>query len=302
MKYTLGKALVGAALAVGLTAGTTMAKAEDAVFKFGGVFTLSGPASFLGLFEEAAVRLAVEQFMKGDCIVEAIPAQPCEGGGLKIGGKKIPIEWKAYDDVSEDKKSIDAVTRLVEQDGARAIWGPRMNSALLSASTILDPQKIISICAICSSPAMTVGRKYGHDITDTGVIEKHAIAAFISESPEKLKEHGVDPKVFEGRKKAAFIGRNELYTVHGSIGFQEGIEKGGKKYAYDHKDAVFYPFGTTDFAPYVAKIAEQKPDIVMMDAYVIPDMLAIMAEMKKQGLDFETGKVVLLGNDVLMLQ
>ena len=40
----------------------------------------------------------------------------------------------------------------------------------------------------------------------------------------------------------------------------------------------------------------------MMDAYVIPDMLAIMAEMKKQGLDFETGKVVLLGNDVLMLQ
>jgi hypothetical protein len=40
----------------------------------------------------------------------------------------------------------------------------------------------------------------------------------------------------------------------------------------------------------------------MMDAYVIPDMLAIMTEMKKQGLDFETGKVVLLGNDVLMLQ
>jgi hypothetical protein len=81
---------------------------------------LTGPVP--GLFEEAAVRLAVEQFMKGDCIVEAIPAQPCEGGGLKIGGKKIPIEWKAYDDVSEDKKSIDAVTRLVEQDGARAIW------------------------------------------------------------------------------------------------------------------------------------------------------------------------------------
>ncbi len=301
MRFTLGKALVGAALAIGLAAGTTTAQAED-TYKFGGVFTLSGPASFLGLFEEAAVRLAVEQFMKGDCIVEAIPAQPCEGGGLKIGDKKIPIEWKAYDDVSEDKKSIDAVTRLVEQDGARAIWGPRMNSALLSASTILDPQKIISICAICSSPAMTVGRKYGHDITDTGVIEKHAIAAFISESPDKLKEHGIDPKLFEGRKKAAFIGRNELYTVHGSIGFQEGIEKGGKKYAYSHDDAVFYPFGTTDFAPYVAKIAEQKPDIVMMDAYIIPDMLAIMAEMKKQGLDFETGKVVLLGNDVLMLQ
>ena len=126
-------------LCAGLVAGPQLAKAED-TFKFGGVFTLSGPASFLGLFEEAAVRLAVEQFMKGDCIVEAVPPQPCEGGGLKIGDKVIPIEWTAYDDVSEDKKSIDAVIRLVEQDEARAIWGPRMNSALLSAASILDPQ------------------------------------------------------------------------------------------------------------------------------------------------------------------
>ena len=301
MRGSVKKAFVGAAVAAGLAVGGSAAQAED-VFKFGGVFTLSGPASFLGLFEEAAVRLAVEQFMKGDCIVEAIPAQPCEGGGLKIGDKKIPIEWKAYDDVSEDKKSIDAVTRLVEQDGARAIWGPRMNSALLSAASILDPQKIISICAICSSPAMTVGRQYGHDITDTGVIEKHAISKFVSESPEKLKEHGIDPKIFEGRKKTGFIGRNELYTVHGSIGWEEGLKQWGGKYEYKHEDAVLYPFGTTDFAPFVAKLAEQKPDIVMMDAYIVPDMLAIMKEMKKQGLDFETGKVVLLGNDVLMLQ
>ena len=131
--------VLGAALCAGLAAAPQLAKAED-TFKFGGVFTLSGPASFLGLFEEAAVRLAVEQFMKGDCIVEAVPPQPCEGGGLKIGDKVIPIEWTAYDDVSEDKKSIDAVIRLVEQDEARAIWGPRMNSALLSAASILDPQ------------------------------------------------------------------------------------------------------------------------------------------------------------------
>ena len=250
--------LLGAALCAGLVAGPQLAKAED-TFKFGGVFTLSGPASFLGLFEEAAVRLAVEQFMKGDCIVEAVPPQPCEGGGLKIGDQVIPIEWTAYDDVSEDRKSIDAVIRLVEQDEARAIWGPRMNSALLSASSILDPQGIISICAICSSPAMTVGRQYGHDITDTGVIEKHGMGEFIHESPERLAEHGIDPALFEGRNKLGFIGRNELYTVHGSIGWQEAVEKGGNRYEYQHDWAVLYPFGTTDFAPHVAKLAEQDP-------------------------------------------
>ena len=86
-------AAFGAALLLG--ASTQSGSAEEETYKFGGVFTLSGPASFLGLFEEAAVRLAVEQFMKGDCIVETIPKQPCDGGGLKIGDKKISIKWTA---------------------------------------------------------------------------------------------------------------------------------------------------------------------------------------------------------------
>ena len=80
------------------------------------------------------------------------------------------------------------------------------------------------------------------------------------------------------------------------------MEKGGNRYEYQHDWAVLYPFGTTDFAPHVAKLAEQDPDIVLMDAYIFPDMLAIMNEMKKQGLDYETGEIILLGNDVLMLQ
>lgn len=271
-------------------------------FVFGGSFTLSGPAAFLGLFEEAAVKLAVDQFMKGDPIVEAVPPVPCEGGGLLIDGKKIPIVWKAYDDQSEAQKAVNNITRLVEQDGAVAVWGPRMNAALLSASYILEPREIINICSICSSPAMTIGRKFGHDITDTGVIEKHAMAAFINETPENLKKHGLNPDLFKGRKRTAIIARNELYSVHGAYGWKDALEKFGNRYEFDvKKDVVYYPFDTIDFAPYIAKLVQRKPDIVLMDVYVIPDMLAIMKEMVKQGLDFQTGKVMLLGNDVLSL-
>jgi ABC-type branched-subunit amino acid transport system substrate-binding protein len=299
-----GTRLLRVATCVVALAGTfpSAARADDPeAFTFGGVFTLSGPASFLGLFEEAAVRLAIEQFMKGDCIVEAIPPQPCEGGGLKIGNKKIPVVWKAYDDKSEAKDAIDHVTRLVERDGARAVWGPRMNDALLSASRILDRKKIINICSICSSPVMSIGRQLGFDQTDTGVIEKHAIGRFINEAPATLQKHGLDAKIFEARKRTAFIGRDELYCVHGAIGWDEEMKR-GKRYDFDaKKDVVLYPFGTTDFAPFVAKLAARKPEIVMMDVYVIPDMLAIMKEMVKQGLDFQIGKVVLLGNDVLGL-
>jgi len=304
MKGLHALSLCVAGLVAALVAGTnpSTSYAADEAFKFGGVFTLTGPAAILGLFEDAAVRLAVEQFMKGDCIVESIPAQPCEGGGLKIGDKKIPITFTSYDDKSEAKDSINEVTRLIEQDGARAVWGPRMNDALVSAAHILDPKKIINICSICSSPAMTIGRPLGFDITDTGVIEKHAIGAFINEPDGVLKAHGIDPKILDGKKRTAIIARDELYCVHGAIGWEEAMKKGGRHFDFDlKKDVVYYPFGTTDFAPFVAKLAESKPDIVLLDVYVIPDMLAIMKEMVKQGLDWQTGKIVLLGNDVLGL-
>jgi hypothetical protein len=148
---------------------------------------------------------------------------------------------------------------------------------------------------------MSIGRTLGFDQTDTGVIEKHAIGAFINEAPAVLQTHGVDPATFANRKRTAIIARDELYCVHGAIGWDEEMKR-GKKYSFDvKKDVVLYPFGTTDFAPFVAKLAARKPEIVLMDVYVIPDMLAIMKEMVKQGLDFQTGKVVLLGNDVLGL-
>jgi hypothetical protein len=166
----------------------------------------------------------------------------------------------------------------------------------------LDPKKIINICSICSSPAMTIGRPLGFDITDTGVIEKHGIGAFINEPDDVLKAHNIDPKILSGKKRTAIIARDELYCVHGAIGWDEAMKKGGRHLDFDlKKDVVYYPFGTTDFAPFVAKLAELKPDIVLLDVYVIPDMLAIMKEMVKQGLDWQTGKIVLLGNDVLGL-
>jgi ABC-type branched-subunit amino acid transport system substrate-binding protein len=300
--FGVGVGVAGAAAAMILATAPKSSLAEENIFKFGGVFTLSGPAAFLGLFEEAAVRLAIEQMNKGDCIDESIPKMPCQAGGLTVGGKKVKVEWKAYDDKSEAKDAISDITRLVEQDGARAVWGPRMNDALLAGSRILDPKKIINICSICSSPAMTIGRPLGFDVTDTGVIEKHGIGAFINEPADVLQSHGIDPKIFAGRKRTAIIARDELYCVHGAIGWDEAMKKGGNKYQFDlKKDVVYYPFGTTDFAPYVAKLAEIKPEIVLLDVYVIPDMLGIMKEMEKQGLDFQSGKIVLLGNDVLGL-
>src|SRR6185437_5287680 len=83
--------------------------------------------------------------------------------------------------------------------------------------------------------------------------------------------------------------------VHGAIGWDEAMKKGARHFDFDlSKDVVYYPFGTTDFAPFVAKLAALKPDIVLLDVYVIPDMLGLTyyaGESKKQGMDLNGGSV-----------
>lgn len=283
--------------------GTGGEPTEGEPFVFGGSFTLTGPAAFLGVLEEAGIRFAIDQFMNGDCIVELVEPQPCEGDGIRIGDTVHPIEFISYDDASDSRRAIDNVTRLAEQDGAAAVWGPRMNEAVVAAAAILEPQQVLEVCSICSSPAMTIGREFGFDITDTGVLEKRAMASFVSEDPSVLEENGIDPAIFEGRSKTAIIGRDELYVIHGAEGWEDVINESGQYDEFDSdSDLIIYPFGTTDFAPFVAQLAELDPDIVLMDVYVQPDMLAIMQEMQNQGLDWTNGDVMLLGNDVFMLQ
>ena len=265
----------------------------------GGIFTLSGSSSTLGEMEQEALEFAIHQFNEGNCIVETVPAQPCEGGGLQVGDKKIPVKLASLDDAEDSRKSIDAVNRLISRNDARIIWGPRLNDAVTASAGILEPKGIISMCAVCSAPAMTIGRNYGFNFTDTGPIEKHALGNLVEESADVLQAHGIDPKMFEGRTKTALIGRDEAYTQLGAKGWAESMEKAGLE--FDEKaDKILFPGGTTDFAPFVAKLAQRKPQIVMLDSYVQPDMIAILKLMiQTPGLDFTKGEVVLLGNDVL---
>lgn len=268
-------------------------------FVIGGIFTLSGSGSSLGLLEQDALKFAIHQFNKGDCITETVPAQPCEGGGLAIGGKKIPIKLISLDDAEDSRKSIDDVNRLISQDGARVIWGPRLNDAVTASAGILEPRGIISMCAVCSAPAMTIGRQFGFNFTDTGPIEKHALGNLVDEPASVLEKHGIDSKLFEGRTKTAFIGRDEAYTQLGAKGWAESMKKIGRGFDAG-SDTILFPPGTTDFAPFVAKLAQRKPQIVVLDSYVQPDMISILKLMSQTpGLDFTKGEVVLLGNDVL---
>jgi len=98
---------------------TTGGWAAD-VYKIGGVFAVTGPASFLGDPEKRSMEMAIE----------AINAQ----GG--IDGKK--LEAVIYDSEADPTKAVMAVNKLINKDRVIAIIGPSTTPTTLAVVPIVE--------------------------------------------------------------------------------------------------------------------------------------------------------------------
>ena len=111
MKKTMRTMLCGIAA---LAASTGAFAAEP--IKIGAIFSVTGPASFLGEPEKNTAKMLEEQINKA--------------GGL-LGR---PVEIVVYDDESDPTKAVTAVDRLIKMDGVVAIVGPSTTGSTLAVA------------------------------------------------------------------------------------------------------------------------------------------------------------------------
>lgn len=93
-------------------------------YKIGGVFSITGPSSFLGDPEEKSLKLAVEE----------INAQ----GG--IDGH--PVEAVIYDTEGDPGKTVLAVNKLISKDNVLAVIGPSLTATTLAVVPIAEKEKV----------------------------------------------------------------------------------------------------------------------------------------------------------------
>lgn len=93
--------------------GVSPAWSKDA-YRIGGVFSITGPASFLGDPEKKSLEMAIDE----------INAQ----GG--IDGH--PLEAVIYDDEGDPSKTVLAANRLISKDGVVAVLGPSLTPTSLA--------------------------------------------------------------------------------------------------------------------------------------------------------------------------
>jgi branched-chain amino acid transport system substrate-binding protein len=139
--FALGVALV--LLLVGLVAGCAGEEKEPAELRIGLIAPLSNPAPF------TAHRLA-----------EARVAELNEQGGLEVAGRRIPVRLIVADSGGSIENTMNALTRLIQQERVSAIIGPYFSREAIPVAAAVESLRVPMITPSATNPEVTKGRQF----------------------------------------------------------------------------------------------------------------------------------------------
>ncbi|MFH1481219.1 MAG: ABC transporter substrate-binding protein [Pseudomonadota bacterium] len=237
----------------------TLADAKE-VFKIGCPATLSGVGASYGEQTKRTLEMMVPEINK-------------RGGVL---GRQ--IELIIEDDKGEPATAVRKARAMVEKDKVNVLHSPTYSSSALAVSAMLPTWKVIDVSSINGAGSLTGSKfnKYFFRPNFSAPMEAKMISAFMKDSPYK-----------------SFFGIGSDYVWgRSSVGmFKGSIEKMGKKWVGD----VYPPIGNVDWATYIAKIKEAKPDVVYT-AIASKDAVTFYNQAQEFGLTKETQFVLAILN------
>jgi branched-chain amino acid transport system substrate-binding protein len=250
--------VAAASLIAGLA--VTPARAAEAPrksVKLGLMFGLTGAASPIGPVQLDGAKLAIDE-------VNA-------AGGLPWGSGKLKVEYVVKDDETKPDIAIRRFRELQDEDKVDAVIGQTF--APISAAL----NKQVKQSPIAYFPVNVVA---------LGMFSKAEMA------PSTFAVHGsaysagyaganyVVTKL--GAKKVVFFGPAYAFGQDQWRGAKAAFDKLGLKVEY-----LESPVGTSDFTPYLTKVSELKPDVVML-AHWGTDAINVLKQTYETGLKSRT--------------
>lgn len=234
---------------------------EGDTIKVGWIGALTGDMAPWGKCESQALQMYIDQ--------------QNEAGGVL--GKK--IELVTYDTKGDNNEAVNAVRRLIAQDGVSAILGPNASAAAIAIKGALNEGKVPDIATVATNPEITVNKdgsvnEYNFRVCFTDPYQGAVAAGYAAEEL--------------GAKTAAILA--DVASDY-SQGFKQFFietfeEKGGKIVADEGFKA-----GDTDFRPQLTKIKEADPDVILMP-YSYKEVALSANQARDLGID-----AVLFGGD-----
>lgn len=169
-------------------------------------------------------------------------------GGIKLGdGSRVTFAAKFYDDESNSDRIQELYTRLATEDNADFLISPYSSGLTASASVIAEQYGKVMITTGAASDS---NYQQGYTL----VYQAYTPASkYLTGAIDLLAAKAPDTK------RLAIVHENDKFSTDVATAAQSYAQAKG----YDIVMFEGYDSGTTDFAPFINKIQESKPDAIL---------------------------------------
>ena len=231
--------------------GALRAPAADTIV-FGAAVSLTGKTAKEGEYTRDGYNFLVDKLN--------------ELGGISVGGKKVKVSVKYYDDESKSERTAQLIEKLINEDKVSFILGPYGSAPSGTAAPICEKYRIPMIEANGSAESIfSKGYKY----------------TFAVLSPAKLYLKGVVDLVLAKDKNVrtvAVLGENEPFSKEVASGAADYAREKGMQVVYQE----LYPTGTQDVSALLTNIKAKNPDVILGAGH-LQDSLLIVKQARDLG-------------------
>jgi branched-chain amino acid transport system substrate-binding protein len=240
--------ILAAAVAATFGAGA-MAADLPSTITFGSSMQLTGQDANLGRYYRDAYELTIDQINKA--------------GGIKIGGKSVPITLRLLDNQSDNNLAVRQYVGLVAQDKVDFLLGPYASGTTIPVSSVSEKYQIPMVEGGGASPQIfSRGYKYIFGLLPPA-------DDYFASTITMLKQ--LQPAA----KTVALITADDAFDVSVAKGTRKLVAAAGMEIVMSQT----YAAKTTDFSSIMAQIKSKAPDVVFWGG-LEPEVLNALRQAK----------------------
>ncbi|MBO8182984.1 MAG: amino acid ABC transporter substrate-binding protein [Archaeoglobus sp.] len=168
-------------------------------------------------------------------------------GGVNVGGKKVKLEFKYYDDESKKEAVQSLYERLITSDKAMFLLAPYSSGLTLAGAPIADKHGLLYMSHGGASDRI-FEQGYAYVVQTLSVASMYQVPFF-----DMVKS--IDPEA----KKVAMIYEDSEFSKAVFAGARKYAEKLGFEIVIDKT----YPPNPTDLTPLLSEVKAAKPDVII---------------------------------------
>jgi branched-chain amino acid transport system substrate-binding protein len=168
-------------------------------------------------------------------------------GGVKLGNKKVPLEYKYYDCESKKESVTSLIGRLITVNRVNVVFSPYSSGLTLRGAPITESHRMLYMD---HGGANNKIFQQGFE----NIVQTIGPASSYHEGTLDMI-HSVDPKA----KRVALAYEDSEFAKM----VMEGAENHAKKLGFEIVFKRTYPKGVTDLTPMLSALKASKPDLIL---------------------------------------